>query len=219
MARISRRCMITCSVIIARGHRLSPLRSLRLRLAPRVALPSSRAAAVLGASLVAALAAVGMDRVAPRHAPARMPSARALLLFLVPALVALACGLVAGLTPAAALAAAATVSITQVLALWPYGLVRSGYALRLALFLSGGVALIGVFAAAMDRRDRGRGPWAFGALLLALIVQGVAATSPLMVVSDAVFHANNLARVAHGDLFLTSVTQHARPFRFPYGVS
>ena len=160
-----------------------------------------------------------LDRVALRHAPARMPSARVLLLFLVPALVALACGLVAGLTPAAALAAAATVSLTQVLALWPYGLVRSGYALRLALFLSGGVALIGVFAAAMDRRDRGRGPWAFGALLLALIVQGVAATSPLMVVSDAVFHANNLARVAEGDLFLTSVTQHARPFRFPYGVS
>jgi hypothetical protein len=40
-----------------------------------------------------------------------------------------------------------------------------------------------------------------------------------MVVSDAVFHANQLDRVAHGDLFPTSVTQHARPFRFPYGVS
>jgi len=50
-------------------------------------------------------------------------------------------------------------------------------------------------------------------------VQVVIGTSPLMVVSDAVFHANNLARVAGGDLFLTSVTQHATPFRFPYGVS
>jgi hypothetical protein len=160
-----------------------------------------------------------LDRVALRHAPARMPSARLLLLFLVPALVALACGFAAGMGPAAALAAATTVSITQCLALWPYGLLRSGYALRLALILGGGVALIGVFATAMDRRGHGRGPWAFGALLLALMVQGAAATSPLMVVSDAVFHANNLARVAAGDLFITSVTQHARPFRFPYGVS
>jgi hypothetical protein len=40
-----------------------------------------------------------------------------------------------------------------------------------------------------------------------------------MVASDAVFHANNLARVSGGDLLITSVTQHARPFRFPYGVS
>jgi hypothetical protein len=160
-----------------------------------------------------------LDRVALRHAPARTPSARVILLFLVPALVTLACGLVAGMSGAAAFAAAAAVSIAQCLALWPYGLLRSGYALRLALMLIGGAALVGAFAAAMDRRGRGRGPWAFGALLVALIVQGVAATSPLMVVSDAVFHANNLARVAEGDLFLTSVTQHARPFRFPYGVS
>jgi hypothetical protein len=34
-----------------------------------------------------------------------------------------------------------------------------------------------------------------------------------------VFHANKLAAVARGDLFPTSVTQHERPFRFPYGVS
>jgi hypothetical protein len=40
-----------------------------------------------------------------------------------------------------------------------------------------------------------------------------------MVVSDAVFHANKLQAVAAGDWFPTSVTQHARPFRFPYGVS
>jgi hypothetical protein len=160
-----------------------------------------------------------LDRVALRHAPARMPSARVVLVFVVPALAALACGFVAGMSPAAALAAAASVSIAQGLALWPYGLLRSGYAVRLALVVAMGSAAAAGFAAAMDRRGRGRGPWAFGALLLALIVQGVAATSPLMVVSDAVFHANQLARVADGDLFLTSVTQHARPFRFPYGVS
>jgi hypothetical protein len=40
-----------------------------------------------------------------------------------------------------------------------------------------------------------------------------------MIVSDAVFHANTLARVAGGDFFPTSVTQHDPPFRFPYGVS
>jgi hypothetical protein len=52
-----------------------------------------------------------------------------------------------------------------------------------------------------------------------VVVQVVVGASPLMVVSDAVFHANNLVRVAGGNLFLTSMTQHATPFRFPYGVS
>lgn len=160
-----------------------------------------------------------LDRVALRHAPARVPSARLLLLFLLPAAVTAAAALAAGMAPPGAVAAAASVSIAQALALWPYGLVRSGYAGRLALVLAAGAAVMGLAAAAMDRRARGRGAWAFGALLVALLVQGGAATSPLMVVSDAVFHANQLDRVAHGDLFPTSVTQHARPFRFPYGVS
>ena len=160
-----------------------------------------------------------LDRVALRHAPARMPSARLLLLFLLPAVVTVAAALVAGMTAPAAVAAAASVSMAECLSLWPYGILRSGYAWRLALILAVGAAMLGLIAAAMDRRGRGRGPWAFAALLVALLVQGVAATSPLMVVSDAVFHANQLDRVAHGDLFLTSVTQHARPFRFPYGVS
>jgi hypothetical protein len=40
-----------------------------------------------------------------------------------------------------------------------------------------------------------------------------------MVVSDAVFHAHHLERVARGGFFPVSVTQHAQPFRFPYGVS
>jgi hypothetical protein len=115
--------------------------------------------------------------------------------------------------------AAAVVTIAQGLALCPYGLVRSGYAMRLTVILAVGVALVGGIARAMDRPAPGRGRWAFGAFLAALLVQGVAATSPLMVVSDAVFHANQLDRVARGDLLLTSVTQHARPFRFPYGVS
>jgi hypothetical protein len=40
-----------------------------------------------------------------------------------------------------------------------------------------------------------------------------------MVVSDVGFHANKLAAAAAGDLFPVSVTQHAHPFRIPYGVS
>ena len=51
------------------------------------------------------------------------------------------------------------------------------------------------------------------------LVQVIAGTSPIMVVSDVGFHANKLAAVAAGDLFPVSVTQHAHPFRIPYGVS
>lgn len=160
-----------------------------------------------------------LDRVALRQAPAGMPSARILLLFLIPAVVTAGGALVGGARPWSAAAVAAVVSLCECLALWPYGLVRSGYAAILALLLTVGVILAAAFAVWMARRTRGSGRWAFGALLVALVVQGVAATSPLMVVSDAVFHANQLARVAEGDLFPTSVTQHARPFRFPYGVS
>jgi len=160
-----------------------------------------------------------LDRVALRHAPARAPSARLLLLFLIPALVTVGAALVCGVRPWSAVAMVAAVSLVECLALWPYGLVRSGYALGLALILIAGVTLAGAFAAWMDRRVKGTGPWAFGAVVAAVLVQGVAATSPLMVVSDAVFHANQLAKVAAGDFFITSVTQHARPFRFPYGVS
>jgi hypothetical protein len=160
-----------------------------------------------------------LDRVSLRHAPARAPSARLMLLFLLPALVTVTAGLVSVMRPGAALAAAAAVSLAQALALWPYGLVRSGYAVGLAATLVVAVIVSGAFAAWMERRRKGSGPWAFGALLAAALVQGVAATSPLMVVSDAVFHAHQLGRVAAGDFFITSVTQHARPFRFPYGVS
>jgi hypothetical protein len=160
-----------------------------------------------------------VDRVSLLHGPARAPSARIVLIFLLPALVAAAAGSAAGLGAGSAVMAAASVILTQGLALWPYGLLRSGYAAWLAGGLAAGSALAAMFAVWMDRRAKGSGPWAFGAMVAAMVVQGVAATSPLMVVSDAVFHANQLGKVAAGDLFVTSVTQHARPFRFPYGVS
>jgi len=160
-----------------------------------------------------------LDRVALRPAPVVAPSARLALLFMLPALATVLAAAASGMRPRAAVAMAAAVSAAQGLALWPCGLVRSGYAVVLAALLLAGLALAAGFAVWIDRRATGSGPWAFGALLAAVLVQGVAATSPLMVVSDAVFHANQLGRVAAGDLFITSVTQHARPFRFPYGVS
>jgi hypothetical protein len=111
-----------------------------------------------------------------------------------------------------------TVAATAAL-LWPSGLSHSPYALKLSLTLAAGALVAFGFAWAVGRRYAGAAPFALVALLGAWLVQVVAGTSPVMVVSDAVFHANNLARVAKGDLFPTSVTQHAQPFRFPYGVS
>jgi hypothetical protein len=44
-------------------------------------------------------------------------------------------------------------------------------------------------------------------------------TSPMVVISDDVMHGNKLMQVAGGDFFPDSLTQHAKPFRFPYGMS
>jgi hypothetical protein len=97
--------------------------------------------------------------------------------------------------------------------------VRSGYADVLAAAVAAGAALAAAVAWAAGRRHAGAGPWAFVAVFAAWLVQGLCGTAPLRVVSDAVFHANKLAQVSAGDWFPTSVTQHARAFRIPYGVS
>ncbi len=154
-----------------------------------------------------------------RHAPARWPSAGLLLIFALPALVTVLAALGARLAPLRALAVALGVTLVQAAALAPYGLVRSPYAASLGALLACGA--LGCLACAhfVAARDASRARWAFVALLLAFVVQGVAAVAPLMEVSDAVFHANKLEDVAAGDFFPHSVTQHARPFRFPYGVS
>jgi hypothetical protein len=120
---------------------------------------------------------------------------------------------------AAGLALAASLATALVLALWPVGVVRSPYALAAVAVAIVGCAWAAVTAAWIDRKWPGSGRAVFAGLLLAVLVQGLAATSPVMVVSDAVFHANNLARVAGGNLWITSQTQHSPPFRFPYGVS
>jgi hypothetical protein len=141
------------------------------------------------------------------------------LLFLIPGLAAAGGALHARVPPTGVVAAAALVVAVQWAALWPGGALRSGYALRLALALTLVCLALALLARALDRRIAGAAPWAFGALLTAVLVQGVGGTSPLMVVSDAMFHANKLGAVARGDFFPLSVTQHAQPFRFPYGVS
>jgi len=160
-----------------------------------------------------------LDGVTLRPAPHAVPSARLLLLFALPAALLALAALASGLTPASGIAAAAQGSIAQALLLWPQGLVRSPYAAWLAALIVIGALGAVLFARWREARVPGVGPWAFAAFLAAFLVQVLAATSPLMVVSDEVFHANNLARVAGGEWFLTSLTQHAQPFRFPYGVS
>src|SRR6266571_992944 len=160
-----------------------------------------------------------LDSVSLRTSQGGWPSARLLLLFAVPAALVAGSALAAGLSITAALAIAAQGALAEALLLWPQGLLHSPYRTSLSILL--GAAALGslLFARWRERRVPGSGSWAFAACFLAFLVQVGAATSPAMVVSDEVFHANNLARVAGGEWFLTSVTQHARPFRFPYGVS
>jgi hypothetical protein len=140
-------------------------------------------------------------------------------LVVVPAVAAVAAGILCGLGPLLAGAFAAALTAFHCATLWPSGLVRSPWAGQQAVLLVAAIVLAAAFARIAERRHPGAAPWALVALTGTLLVQGLLATSPAMVVSDAVFHANNLGRVAGGDYFPTSVTQHARPFRFPYGVS
>jgi hypothetical protein len=160
-----------------------------------------------------------LDSVALRARRPERPSARLLLVFAIPAGLVAAGALLVGSSIAGVLAAAAATAVAEALLLWPQGLLHSPYRTSLAALLSAGALGGLLFARWRQRQVPGAGPWAFAAFLSAFLVQVLASTSPLMVVSDEVFHANNLSRVAGGEWFLTSVTQHARPFRFPYGVS
>ncbi len=160
-----------------------------------------------------------LDSVTVRARPHPSPSIRLVLLFAIPAALVAAAALLAGLSPASALAVAVEAAVAEALLLWPQGLVHSPYRTSLAALLGAGALGGLLFARWRERHVPGAGPWAFAACLAAFLVHALAATSPLMVVSDEVFHANNLGRVAGGEWFLTSLTQHARPFRFPYGVS
>ncbi|HUG53619.1 MAG TPA: hypothetical protein VMR21_08455 [Vicinamibacteria bacterium] len=167
-----------------------------------------------GRVLGARLGRVELDR-----ARSAAPAVPIVLLVLVPAMGVLLAARTAGLGPWAAAAVAAATIAFETAALWPSGLSHSPYARRLAILLLAGSLAALAFARLVGKHEVVTRRAAFVALLAAWLVQVAAATSPVMVVSDAVFHANKLAAVAEGDLFPTSVTQHARPFRFPYGVS
>ena len=160
-----------------------------------------------------------VDRVKIVPSPAAGPDLALLASFVLCGLAVTLLAGAAGLPPDAAAAVAVVLTLLQALSLGPDGLLRSPYAATLAaeVVLAAALALVG--ARLLARRRAGSAPWAFVALLVALVVQWLAATSPLMVSSDVVFHANRLRDVAAGDYFPTSVTQHAVPFRIPYGVS
>jgi hypothetical protein len=159
-----------------------------------------------------------LARVAVHPRERGLPGAGLLLVFALPALAALAAARFGGLAPGGALACALAALVLHGALLWPCGLVHSPLAMRQACLLAAGLLAAGAGARALGG-DGGRRRWAFAALSAAFLVQWLLGTSPVMVVSDAVFHANMLARVAAGDWFPVSVTQHARPFRIPYGVS
>jgi hypothetical protein len=163
-----------------------------------------------------------LEAVRLEASPPALPSPGLLGCFLMPAIAVVVGGLASGLGAGPAILLSLAVSFVEALLLWPSGLVRSEETARLGGLLALGGLGIALFARAVNSKDEQRerrGPYAFAALLVAVLLQGAIATSPLMVVSDAVFHANMLARVAGGDFFPTSVTQHTPPFRFPYGVS
>lgn len=147
------------------------------------------------------------------------PSLRLLASFLLPVLAATAGALGAGLSPVAAGLLAAALASLQAALLWPFGLARSPEPLRLALVLTLAAVLATAGARLFARRGADAARWAFPALLLAGALHLGVALSPLLVASDVVFHANKLGQVAAGELFPVSLTQHATPFRFPYGVS
>jgi hypothetical protein len=159
-----------------------------------------------------------LDRVVVRP-ESRRTTPWVLLVLVLPALCLAAAALAARASPLVASAAGVLGIGACAALLGPAGLLHSPYAGRLGGTIAVVALLAALLALAVQRRFPGAAGAAFLSFLAACLVQGLAATSPAMVVSDAVFHANKLAAVAGGDWFPTSVTQHARPFRFPYGVS
>jgi hypothetical protein len=156
---------------------------------------------------------VRFDRVTLHHERGAAPPLGLLAAGLGIGLGVLAFAGASGLAPWIAVLMALLALLVDVALLWPMGLLRSDYSLRLPLLALAGAALACGFA-----RWR-RQPLAFVALLVGWLLQAVVLTSPMVVTSDAVMHANFLNQVAHGDLFPVSRTQNAPPIEFPYGVS
>lgn len=163
-------------------------------------------------------------RVRLEHERAGPPPWGLLLAALATGLGSLAAAAAAGFAPAVGVAACAALLAVQGALLLPCGLARSDYALALPALLVLGCAAAAAFArwlstlGAAPATAQTDARWTFAALLLA-IAAAVVWTSPMVVMSDAVFHGNKLRQVAGGDFFPVSRTQHAVPFRFPYGAS
>jgi hypothetical protein len=160
-----------------------------------------------------------LGRVTLRPRARSRPALALVALLVLPALLMAGAALALGWTavPATALGTGAAVAVALVTL--PSGALFSPYLARAALLVSAGVLVAAAWGRGWAGVDGATGRAAFLSLWAAFLVQVVLGTSPLMIVSDAVFHANKLAAAAAGDLFPVSVTQHARPFRFPYGVS
>jgi hypothetical protein len=160
-----------------------------------------------------------LERVTVRPISRGSPPAGLLTFFAGLAAVATLAAGVAGMGGPAAAAAGVCFALVPALLLWPHGLVRSPYAATLVGVAAAAAAVAAAFAHGCGRRWPGSGRAAFLALLAAVAVQGLAATWPAMVVSDALMQANKVAQVAGGDFFPLSRTQHSPPFEFPYGIS
>jgi hypothetical protein len=148
-----------------------------------------------------------------------LPDARLLLFFILPALVSAAAALLARAGTFWTCASAATTATIECLILLPGGALWSTYTAQVAALLTLAAVAGGGFARWAARHAPGAGGWALGAVLVTFWVQVLLATSPLMVVSDAVFQSHVLKVVADGYFFPISRTQHAPPFQIPYGVS
>lgn len=129
-----------------------------------------------------------------------------------------ACAWAAGLGALGAGAVGASTGLLLLALVAPAGLWRSPALGGQAI----GLVFVAGLAALVARRASG-GTLGRAALCLGLVaggtLHGLVPPSALVVQGDAQFHANRLADVASGNLFITSRTQHVPPFQFPYGFS
>jgi hypothetical protein len=159
-----------------------------------------------------------LDRVSVVPRPSFRPSFRLMSIFILVAcgfgIATLALGFRTG--PALALALVAVTLLGA--ALWPNGLFHTGYAWRVASVLLVAALFAWGLVTLCARRQKGA-VWAVLGILATFFVHGVVSMSACLVPTDAVFHAHRLLDVVKGNWFLVSVTQHAPPFRIPYGVT
>jgi len=165
-----------------------------------------------GRRLGAHIGRVSIDQLSPRQV-----RLRPLAVFVLPAAMVAAAVAFSGWGAVVAIVSSAAVTAAQCALLLPWGILWSGYSTRLAFLLAGGSVVCAVLARVAERTWPGAGRLAMVAGLGTMIVQGAAATWPAMIASDVAMNAHNLQKVAAGDWWLVSKTQHEPPFLFPYG--